>query len=222
MNEVIRIKNLHRDFHVGEVTVSALKSIDLTVNSNEFIAIMGPSGSGKSTFLNILGCLDTPTSGEYWLDNKKVNELDNTQLANIRNQKIGFIFQNFNLLSNYSALQNVMLPLVYAGFNKQERIDMAMEALEKVQLGNRYMHKPNQLSGGERQRVAIARALINKPSLILADEPTGNLDSVTSKEIVNNILKVHQDGNTILMVTHDSKVASIAERTVNMSDGGIV
>jgi putative ABC transport system ATP-binding protein len=221
MENVIQIKNLNKDYNLGDSIVSALKSIELKVNMNDFISIMGPSGSGKSTLLNILGCLDTPSTGEYWLDGTLVSSMNKQNLALIRNKKIGFIFQNFNLLSNYTALQNVILPLSYAGVEKEIKNKKGIEALKKVNLENRIHHKPNQLSGGERQRVAIARALINNPSLVLADEPTGNLDSVSSKEIMTNILKVHESGNTVIMVTHDKQVADMAQKTIHMADGKI-
>jgi putative ABC transport system ATP-binding protein len=219
LKEIIKVIDLIKEFDVGNSKLIALNSVNMTIHENDFIALMGPSGSGKSTLLNILGCLDRPSLGEYWLDGQMVAHLKNDQLAQIRNQKIGFIFQSFNLLPNYSALLNVQLPLIYAGVEKEERMERGMKALKMVNLDKRFAHKPNQLSGGERQRIAIARAFINNPSIILADEPTGNLDSKSSEAIINTIKQIHQNGNTILLVTHDLNVASAANKVLNMKDG---
>ena len=219
MHEVIRIENLTRFYTIGEETVRALNGINLTIEKNEYVALMGPSGSGKSTLMNIIGCLDTPTSGEYFLNGPNVAQLSDSDLAAIRNKEIGFVFQTFNLLPRLTALQNVALPLVYAGIPEVERLKKAKEVLEQVGLGDRIKHRPNELSGGQRQRVAVARALVNHPSIILADEPTGNLDSKTSEEIMQLLDIIHQAGNTIVLVTHEEDIALHAKRVVRMRDG---
>ncbi len=218
---VIELKDITRYFTVGDVEVQALRGVSLNINKGEYVALMGPSGSGKSTLMNILGCLDTPTKGEYILNNQDVSHLSDNELAEIRNKEIGFVFQTFNLLARSSALDNVALPLVYAGYNKKERKEKAEAVLASVSLSDRMDHKPNELSGGQRQRVAIARALINSPSLILADEPTGNLDSKTSYEIMELIELIHQKGNTIVVVTHEEDIARRAKRIVRLRDGVI-
>ncbi len=218
-NLVIRLEKISRHFRVGSEVVKALRSIDLTINRNEYVALMGPSGSGKSTLMNLLGCLDTPTSGKYELNGMNVSDLNDNELAEIRNKEIGFIFQTFNLLPRSTALENVMLPLVYAGISKANRIEIAENVLADVQLTDRMKHKPNELSGGQRQRVAIARALVNKPSILLADEPTGNLDSKTSVEIMSLLEKIHQLGNTIIVVTHEEEIAKHAHRIIRLKDG---
>ena len=218
---VIKINNIARHFTVGNEIIKALKTIDLSIEKNEFVALMGQSGSGKSTLMNILGCLDTPTSGSYSLANNNVSQLDDNDLAEIRNKEIGFVFQSFNLLPKSTALENVMLPLIYAGFNKEEREKKALEALEKVNLSDRVNHRPNELSGGQRQRVAVARALVNNPSIILADEPTGNLDSATSVEIMALFQEIHKNGNTVIIVTHEDEIAQYAHRIVRLKDGEI-
>ena len=217
--EVIRLHEIKRHFTVGSETVRALRGINLTIEKNEFVALMGPSGSGKSTLMNILGCLDTPTSGQYFLNDLDVSKLDDNHLAEIRNKEIGFVFQTFNLLPRSTALENVMLPLIYAGFNKNMRMERAKEVLDNVQLSDRMLHKPNELSGGQRQRVAVARALVNHPSIILADEPTGNLDSKTSVEIMALIHQIHKAGNTIIVVTHEEDIAQHAHRIIRLVDG---
>lgn len=219
--EVIKLIDIKRNFKVGTETVRALQGLTLTIKKNEFVALMGPSGSGKSTLMNLLGCLDTPTSGEYWLNGKDVSKLDDNNLAEIRNKEIGFVFQTFNLLPRSTALENVMLPLIYAGFNKVKRIERAKEVIEQVQLTDRIQHKPNELSGGQRQRVAIARALVNRPSIILADEPTGNLDSKTSIEIMGLLEVIHKAGNTIIVVTHEEDIAQHAHRIIRLKDGKV-
>jgi len=219
--EIIILKQLFKFYQVGTEIVKALRNVNLTIYKNEYVAIMGPSGSGKSTMMNILGCLDTPTSGTYILNQRDVSRLSENELANIRNKEIGFIFQTFNLMPRYSALENVALPLVYAGVKKQERLEKAREVLEKVGLADRMMHKPNELSGGQRQRVAIARALVNNPSIILADEPTGNLDTKTSIEIMRLFDVIHQMGNTVIIVTHEEDIADYAHRIVRLRDGKI-
>jgi len=218
-NAIIRIKELKREFTVGSELVRALKGVDVSINKNEYVAMMGPSGSGKSTLMNLLGCLDTPTSGAYNLNGIDVSSLVDNDLARIRNKEIGFIFQTFNLLPRLTALENVALPLVYAGFTKEQRNEKAAEVLAKVGLADRMDHKPNQLSGGQRQRVAVARALVNDPSIILADEPTGNLDSKTSLDIMRLFQEIHQMGNTLIVVTHEEEVASHAHRILRLRDG---
>jgi putative ABC transport system ATP-binding protein len=217
--DLILITDIGRKYVIGAETIHALKSVTLTIKKGEFVALMGPSGSGKSTLMNILGCLDTPTKGEYILNGINVSEMSDSELAEVRNQEIGFVFQTFNLLPRSSAKDNVALPLVYAGVNKDDRDARATKALENVGLGNRIDHKPNELSGGQRQRVAVARALINNPSIILADEPTGNLDSKTSVEIMALIEDIHAKGNTIILVTHEEDIAQHAHRIVRMRDG---
>lgn len=217
--EVIRLVDIKRFFKVGTEVVKALQSISLTIQKNEFVALMGPSGSGKSTLMNILGCLDTPTSGEYWLNGKDVSKLDDNNLAEIRNKEIGFVFQTFNLLPRSTALENVMLPLIYAGYSKAKRMEKALHVMEDVKLTDRISHKPNELSGGQRQRVAVARALVNDPSIILADEPTGNLDSKTSIEIMGLFEEIHAAGNTLIVVTHEEDIARHAHRIIRLIDG---
>jgi len=218
---VIDIKNIARHFTVGNEVIKALKTIDLLIEKNEFVALMGQSGSGKSTLMNILGCLDTPTKGSYFLANNNVSRLNDNSLAEIRNKEIGFVFQSFNLLPKSTALENVMLPLIYAGYNSNQRKKMALDALEKVNLSDRVTHRPNELSGGQRQRVAVARALVNNPSIILADEPTGNLDSATSVEIMALFQEIHKNGNTVIVVTHEDEIAKYAHRIVRLKDGEI-
>lgn len=221
MEPIIKIDQLIRNFALGNQIVKVLKGIDLTVNSNEYVALMGPSGSGKSTLMNLIGCLDTPTSGSYVLNNQDVSKLSDNELADIRNKEIGFVFQTFNLLPRSTALDNVALPLIYAGVDKETRNKRAEEVLRQVGLGDRMDHRPNQLSGGQRQRVAVARALVNNPSIILADEPTGNLDSKTSVEIMKLINDIHQQGNTIILVTHEEEIARHAKRVIRLVDGMI-
>jgi putative ABC transport system ATP-binding protein len=218
---VIVTRNLHRDYDMGGEVVHALRGADLVVRRNEFVAIMGPSGSGKSTLMNLIGCLDSPTAGEYWLNGHRVSELGDDELARIRNKEIGFVFQTFNLLPRASALHNVELPLVYAGMGGRERRALATEALARVGLSDRMQHRPNELSGGQRQRVAIARALVNRPSILLADEPTGNLDSGTSEEIMGLFEALFREGQTILLVTHESDIAAHARRQVHLKDGRV-
>jgi putative ABC transport system ATP-binding protein len=218
---VIQVRGLEKHYDVGAETVRALRGVDLVIGRNEYVAIMGPSGSGKSTFMNLIGCLDTPTAGEYVLNGHSVAALDDDQLARVRNREIGFVFQTFNLLPRSTALENVELPLVYGGLAKKERRQRATEALKAVDLGDRLDHRPNQLSGGQRQRVAIARALVTRPSIILADEPTGNLDSRTSEEIMGLFARLHDEGQTIIMVTHEPDIAAHAERVVMLRDGVI-
>ena len=218
---VIVTRNLQREYQMGTERVRALQGVDITIRRNEFVAIMGPSGSGKSTMMNLIGCLDTPSEGEYWLNGYRVSELDDDALARIRNKEIGFVFQTFNLLPRASALANVELPLVYAGTPNKERRERAKEVLVSVGLGNRMDHKPNELSGGQRQRVAIARALVNHPSILLADEPTGNLDSVTSSEIMALFETLHRQGQTIILVTHEPDIAAHAKRQIILKDGKV-
>ena len=218
-NTIISSESLSRQFRVGTVTINALNKVSFTVKKNEFVALMGASGSGKSTLMNLIGCLDTATSGLYKLNGTDVKDMDENALANVRNKEIGFVFQTYNLLPRYTALENVMRPLVYAGIKKQERIEMAKKTLESVGLSDRIMHKPNELSGGQRQRVAIARALVNNPSIILADEPTGNLDSGTSIEIMKLFQEIHKKGNTIIVVTHEEDIANYARRIIRLKDG---
>ena len=219
--EVIRFEEISRFYQVGTVTVKALIDVSMSIFRNEFVALMGPSGSGKSTMMNVMGCLDTPTGGEYFLNGNDVSKRSDNELAEIRNREIGFIFQTFNLLPRSTALENVMLPLIYAGYSKKERIGMAEKALDQVQLTDRMTHKPNELSGGQRQRVATARALVNNPSIVLADEPTGNLDSKTSIEIMGLLEHIHKQGNTIIVVTHEEDIALHAHRIIRMMDGRI-
>jgi putative ABC transport system ATP-binding protein len=216
---IIDIKGITRDFQLGSETVNVLKGIDLLINKGEYVALMGPSGSGKSTLMNILGCLDTPTSGSYILNGKQVSEMHDDELAEIRNKEIGFVFQTFNLMPRTTALDNVALPMVYAGFSKDDRNKRATEVLTQVGLADRMDHKPNQLSGGQRQRVAVGRALVNKPSIILADEPTGNLDSKTSVEIMKLFGEIHANGNTVILVTHEEDIAAHAHRIIRLRDG---
>ena len=219
MSNVIEIRNIIRDFPLGQETVHVLKGIDLDIERGDYIAIMGPSGSGKSTLMNLLGCLDTPTSGSYILNGKDVSKMSDDELAEIRNNEIGFVFQTFNLLPRTTALENVALPMIYAGMSKKDRTQRAEEVLTDVGLADRMDHKPNQLSGGQRQRVAVGRALVNKPSIILADEPTGNLDSKTSEEIMDLLDEIHRNGNTVIVVTHEEDIAAKAHRVIRLIDG---
>ncbi|ELR69100.1 ATP-binding protein of ABC transporter [Fulvivirga imtechensis AK7] len=219
MAKIIETHEISKIYKMGTQTVEALKSISIEINKGEYVAFMGPSGSGKSTLMNIIGCLDTPTSGTYILNNHNVSDLTENELAEIRNKEIGFVFQTFNLLPRATSLENVALPLIYAGYGKYDREDMAMEALNNVGLADRAGHKPNELSGGQRQRVAIARALVNNPSIILADEPTGNLDSKTSYDIMDLFQQLHDKGNTIIMVTHEDDIAHYAHRIIRLRDG---
>ncbi len=221
MDKVIEIQNIVKNYQVGSVIVRALRSVSININKNEYVAIMGPSGSGKSTLMNLVGCLDTATSGTYILNGTDVSKMEDDFLAEIRNKEIGFVFQTFNLLPRYTALENVTLPLIYAGIQKAEREEMAIETLKQVGLADRMTHKPNELSGGQRQRVAIARALVNKPSIILADEPTGNLDSKTSIDIMGLLDDIHRNGNTVILVTHEEDIARHAARIVRLLDGEI-
>ena len=216
---LIKVKNLKKQFQIGSEIVNAIKDISFEVNAGEFISIMGPSGSGKTTLMNIIGCLDTPTSGEYHLDDSEVSLLDDDELAAIRNRKIGFVFQSFHLLTRNTALKNVMLPLTYAGYDKSEATEKAKSVLDKVGLDDRINHKPNELSGGQQQRVAIARALVNNPSIIFADEPTGNLDTKTGEEIMNLFKELHRNGQTIIVITHENEVADQTERIITVKDG---
>jgi putative ABC transport system ATP-binding protein len=218
---VIQVIDLVREYQMGAEVVQALRGVSLEIRRNEYLVIMGPSGSGKSTMMNLLGCLDTPTSGEYWLNGQEVSRMPDDALARVRNKEIGFVFQTFNLLPRASALQNVELPLVYAGISGRERRDRARRALDRVGLGNRMDHRPNELSGGQRQRVAIARALVNEPSILLADEPTGNLDSSTSAEVMRVFDLLQAQGQTIVVVTHEAEIAAHAERVVTLRDGRI-
>ena len=221
MQPIIAVKGLTKTYTMGTTQVHALRGVDLEIQANEYLALMGPSGSGKSTLMNLLGCLDTPTSGEYWLNSTNVSTMDDDELAEIRNKEIGFVFQTFNLLPRLSALENVALPLVYAGQSKSARLDRAREVLTEVGLGDRVDHKPNELSGGQRLRVAIARALVNKPSIILADEPTGNLDTKTSIEIMGIFERIHEMGNTVILVTHEPDIAEHCHRMVRLRDGTV-
>ncbi|MBP8791370.1 MAG: ABC transporter ATP-binding protein [Breznakibacter sp.] len=220
-NNVIEIKKITKFYQVGTQVVKALQGVDIAISKGEYVAIMGPSGSGKSTLMNIIGALDTPTGGQYVLNGTDVSRMSDDNLAEIRNKEIGFVFQTFNLLPRYTALENVMLPLIYSGVPKTRRIELAQEALLNVSLSDRVTHKPNELSGGQRQRVAVARALINKPSIILADEPTGNLDSKTSADIMRLFGEIHAKGNTIILVTHEEDIARYAHRIVRLRDGHI-
>jgi putative ABC transport system ATP-binding protein len=218
-DSVIVTRNLQREYDMGGEIVRALRGVDLTIRKNEFVAVMGPSGSGKSTLMNLIGCLDSPTAGEYWLNGHRVSELEDDELARIRNKEIGFVFQTFNLLPRATSLHNVELPLVYAGIGSKERRELATQSLVNVGLGDRMNHRPNELSGGQRQRVAIARALVNRPSILLADEPTGNLDSMTSEEIMGLFQALHGTGQTIVLVTHERDIAGHARRQVHLKDG---
>jgi putative ABC transport system ATP-binding protein len=219
MSKIIETINISKRYVMGDEVIEALKDVSMSVNRGEYVAFMGPSGSGKSTLMNIVGCLDTPTSGKYILNGQDVSEMSENQLATVRNKEIGFVFQTFNLLPRQSALENVALPLIYAGYNKRDRTEKAMEALRGVGLENRALHKPNELSGGQRQRVAVARALVNDPSILLADEPTGNLDTKTSYEIMDLFDQLYQKGNTIVMVTHEDDIAQYAHRIIRLRDG---
>ena len=219
--EIISIDNIYKIYQVGNQQVKALDGVSLSVTENEYLAIMGPSGSGKSTLMNILGCLDSPTSGKYVLNGSDVSKMEDDELAEVRNAEIGFVFQSFNLLPKYNAIENVALPLIYAGVPREERHRLAVEALGKVSLGDRMEHLPNEMSGGQRQRVALARALVNNPSIILADEPTGNLDTATSIEIMRIFKEIHSMGNTIIVVTHEEDIAEYAQRIVRLRDGKI-
>jgi putative ABC transport system ATP-binding protein len=218
---LIETQDLWKTYQMGSEEIHALSGVSLTIERGEYVAIMGPSGSGKSTLMNLIGCLDTPTRGSYLLNEKQVSQMNDDELARIRNEEIGFVFQTFNLLPRATALHNVELPLVYAGIPSKERIQLAREALARVELGDRMTHRPNQLSGGQRQRVAIARALVNKPSILLADEPTGNLDSKTGVEIMNLFARLHEGGNTIVLVTHEADIAAHAHRAIHLRDGKI-
>jgi putative ABC transport system ATP-binding protein len=219
--EIIRLEKIVKNYKIGTILVEALREVSLVIRKNEFVALMGPSGSGKSTLKNILGCLDTATSGKYMLNGEDVSKMDDNALAEIRNRQIGFVFQTFNLLPRSTALENVMLPLIYAGIGKVRRMELAQQTLEEVKLGDRMAHKPNELSGGQRQRVAIARALVNHPAIILADEPTGNLDSKTSIEILGLLEEIHKMGNTVIVVTHEEDIAQHAHRIIRLMDGRI-
>lgn len=221
METVINLEKLVKNYFIGSITVEALRSVDLEIKENEYVAIMGPSGSGKSTLMNLVGCLDTPTSGTYILNGTDVSKMEDNRLAEIRNREIGFIFQTFNLLPRYTALENVTLPLIYAGAGKSERVQKAKKTLAEVGLADRMDHRPNELSGGQRQRVAVARALVNNPSIILADEPTGNLDSKTSVDIMKLFGEIHSLGNTIILVTHEESIARYAHRIIRLLDGKI-
>jgi len=222
MSSLIKIDNLSKHYFLSRNTVKAIDNISLKINKKEYVALMGTSGSGKSTLMNIIGCLDTPSKGSYYLNNKNVGELSDNKLAEIRNLEVGFVFQTFNLLPRMNALDNVALPLIYAGYAKDDRIKLAKKALTEVGLSDRVYHKPNELSGGQRQRVAIARALVNSPSIILADEPTGNLDSKNSSEIMKIFKRIHQKGNTIILVTHETEIAKNANRIIKLKDGQIL
>ena len=222
MSCLIKIDKLSKHYFLSRNTVKAIDNISLKINKKEYVALMGTSGSGKSTLMNIIGCLDTPSKGSYYLNNKNVGELSDNKLAEIRNLEVGFVFQTFNLLPRMNALDNVALPLIYAGYAKDDRVKLAKKALEEVGLSDRVYHKPNELSGGQRQRVAIARALVNRPSIILADEPTGNLDSKNSSEIMKIFKRIHQKGNTIILVTHEKEIAKNANRIIKLKDGQIL
>ena len=219
MQGIIHLENICKSYYLGKHELPVLKSIDLDIFKNEYVALMGPSGSGKSTLMNILGCLDSPTNGRYILNGKDVSRMEDNDLAEVRNKEIGFVFQQYNLLTRVSALENVALPLIYSGVNKKDRTERALEVLARVKLEDRSEHKPNELSGGQCQRVAIARALINNPAIILADEPTGNLDSKTSHEIMNILGKIHREGNTVILVTHEEDISSFAHRVIRLRDG---
>ena len=219
--EIIAIQSVSKIYHLGETVVKALDNVSLSIYENDYISIMGPSGSGKSTLMNIIGCLDVPTKGDYKFNSELISEMNDNQLANIRNQKIGFVFQTFNLLPKLNAMQNVEVPLIYSSLGKKDRTERVEEALSVVGLQDRMTHKPNELSGGQRQRVAIARALVNKPSIILADEPTGNLDSKSGNDILKFFSKLHKAGNTIIMVTHEESVAKLSKRRIDIFDGKI-
>ncbi|MGZ3915061.1 MAG: ABC transporter ATP-binding protein [Flavisolibacter sp.] len=221
MQGLIHLENIRKDYYLGKQVIEVLKGISLDIFKNEYVALMGPSGSGKSTLINILGCLDTPTSGTYILNGKDVSSMQDNSLAEVRNREIGFVFQQFNLLPRLTAVENVALPLVYAGMPKKQRMEKAMDVLERVNLSDRSHHRPNEMSGGQNQRVAIARALVNNPSIILADEPTGNLDSRTSHEIMDIFGKIHASGNTVILVTHEEDIANFALRVVRLRDGVI-
>ncbi len=221
MSQVITIRDLQKTYVMGSTQVHALRGVDLNIEKNEYVALMGPSGSGKSTLMNLLGCLDSPTGGNYFLDGQDVSKMSDSRLAEVRNRKIGFVFQTFNLLPRQSSLENVALPLVYAGMSRKDREDRARSVLTDVGLGDRVEHKPNELSGGQRQRVAIARALVNSPTIILADEPTGNLDTKTSIEIMAILEEIHKQGNTIILVTHEPDIALHAHRIVRLRDGEV-
>ncbi|HHB79065.1 MAG TPA: ABC transporter ATP-binding protein [Saprospiraceae bacterium] len=216
---IIQTEHLRKTYVLGTEKVHALRDVSLTIFKNDFVSLMGPSGSGKSTFMNLIGCLDTPTSGKYFLNGQDVSNMNDDEMAVVRNREIGFVFQTFNLLPRLTSLENVALPLIYAGYSKSERLKIAKEKLESVGLGDRVMHKPNELSGGQRQRVAIARALVNNPAIILADEPTGNLDTKTSVEIMGILEKLHEEGNTIILVTHEPDIAEHTHRIVRLRDG---
>ena len=221
MGTIISLDKIVKNYHIGSITVEALRSVDIEIKTNEYVAIMGPSGSGKSTLMNLVGALDTPTSGEYILNGTDVSKMDDDRLAEIRNREIGFIFQTFNLLPRYTALENVTLPLIYAGIGKAERVKRPKHTLDEVGLADRMEHRPNELSGGQRQRVAVARAMVNDPSIILADEPTGNLDSKTSVDIMKLFGQIHSRGNTIILVTHEETIARYAHRIIRLLDGEI-
>lgn len=221
MQGIIHLEDIIKNYYLGKQELRVLKGINLDIFKNEYVAFMGPSGSGKSTLMNILGCLDTPSGGKYILNNKDVSRMPDNDLAEVRNKEIGFVFQQFNLLPRLTAAENVALPLIYSGINKTERTDRALSVLDQVKLADRSSHKPNELSGGQCQRVAIARALINNPSIILADEPTGNLDSITSHEIMEILGKIHQNGNTVILVTHEEDISAFAHRVIRLRDGVI-
>jgi putative ABC transport system ATP-binding protein len=218
---IIKTEGLKKIYQMGEEQVKALNGVDIQLNKGEYVAIMGPSGSGKSTLMNLLGCLDTPSEGEYWLNGQAVSSLSDDELAKVRNKEVGFVFQSFHLLPRYSALENIQLPLVYSNVAREERLERAKKTLEEVDLTDRMHHRPNELSGGQRQRVAIARALINRPSILLADEPTGNLDSNTGRDILSLFDRLHSGGNTIILVTHDPEVAGHANRVIHLLDGKV-